>query len=77
MKIKIKLSIMMIAIVVIVAGGIAVIELAQASNIAMNLARQKTVYLAGEEAQYWDGKINGYIQVLQTLSNIFNFYESI
>jgi len=34
MKIKFKLSIMMIAIVLVIAGGIAVIELVRASNIA-------------------------------------------
>jgi len=77
MKIKIKLSIMMIAIVAIVAGGIAIIELQRASSIALGLAKQKTLYLARQYAQYWDGRLNGYINVLETLSNIFNFYESI
>ena len=77
MKIKIKLSIMMIAIVAIVAGGIAVIELQRASSIALELAKQKTLYLTRQRAQYWDGRLNGYINVLQTLSNIFNFYEEI
>jgi len=77
MKIKIKLSIMMIAIVVIVAGGIAIIELVQASSITMALSEQKTMYLARQRAQYWDGRIGGYIEVLQTLSNVYNFYESI
>jgi len=77
MKIKIKLSIMMIAIVLVVAGGIAIIELDRASNIALDLSKQKTMYLARQRAQYWDGRLNGYINVLQTLSNIFNFYEEI
>jgi len=77
MKIKVKLSIMMIAIVLIVAGGIAVIELQQASSIALKLAKEKTLYLARQRAQYWDGRLNGYISTLQALSNIFNFYESI
>jgi len=77
MKIKVKLSIMMIAIVAIVAGGIAIIELQQASGIALSLSKQKTMYLARQTAQYWDGRLNGYINVLQTLSNIFNFYEEI
>jgi len=77
MKIKIKLSLMMIAIVAIVAGSIAVIQLVRASSIALNLSRQKTMYLARQYAQYWDGRMNGYINVLQTLSNIMNFYENI
>ncbi|WP_461257766.1 HAMP domain-containing protein [Treponema sp. R80B11-R83G3] len=75
MKIKIKLSIMMIAIMAVIAGGIAIIQLKQASNIALNLSKQKTMYLARQRAQYWDGRIGGYIQVLQTLSNEMNFYE--
>ncbi|GBU27397.1 methyl-accepting chemotaxis protein [Treponema sp. R8-4-B8] len=77
MKIKIKLSIMMIAIVLVVAGGIAIIELVKSSNITMNLAKQKTMYLARQRAQYWDGRIGGYIEVLQTLSYVMNFYENI
>jgi len=77
MKIKIKLSIMMIAIVAIVAGGLAIIQLARSSGITLELSKQKTMYLARQRAEYWDGRMNGYINVLQTLSNIFNFYESI
>ena len=77
MKIKVKLSIMMIAIVAIVAGGLSVIQLVKSSGTTLALSKQKTMYLARQRAQYWDGRMNGYINVLQTLSNIFNFYESI
>jgi len=77
MKIKIKLSIMMIAIVAVVAGGLAIIELVKSSAMTMENAKSKTMYLARQRAEYWDGRLNGYINVLQTLSNIFNFYESI
>jgi len=77
MKIKIKLSIIVIVIVAIIAGGIAVIELVKASDVALSLAKDKTMYLARQRAQYWDGRLNGYIGTLQALSNIFNFYESI
>jgi len=77
MKIKFKLCIMMIAIVLVVAGGLAIIELMQASDIAMSLSKQKTMYLARQRAQYWDGRMSGYINILQTLSNNFNFYENI
>jgi len=77
MKIKIKLSIMMIAVVAVVAGGIAVIQLQKATDITMGLAKQKTMYLARQRAQYWDGRIDGYIQVLQTISNEMNFYENL
>jgi len=77
MKIKIKLSLIMIIIVVIIAGGIAIIELVKASEVAINLADDKTMYLARQRAMYWDGRLNGYIGALQALSNIFNFYENI
>jgi len=77
MKIKFKLSIMMVAIVLVVAGGIAVIELVQASNIALRLSRQKNMYMARQYAKEWDGKIDGYIKVLQSLSNVMNFYENL
>jgi len=77
MKIKVKLSIMMIAIVAIVAGGLSVIQLVKSSGTTLALSKQKTMYLARQRAQYWDGRLNGYINVLQTLSDIFNFYESI
>jgi len=77
MKIKFKLSIMMIAIMVVGAGAIAIIQLNQATKITMGLAKQKTMYLSRQRAQYWDGRIGGYIQVLQTLSNEMNFYENI
>jgi len=77
MKIKIRLTIMMVAIVAVVAGGIAIIQMVKSSNITMGLAKQKTMYLARQRAQYWDGRVNGYLQVLQTLSNEFNYYENI
>jgi len=77
LKIKIKLSILLIAVVVVVAGSIAVIELRQASDIALRLSRQKTMYLAREYAKEWDGKIDGYIKVLQSLSDVMNFYENV
>jgi len=74
---KVLPRIMIIAIVLAVTGGIVIIQLHRASVMTMNLGRQKTMYLAREYAREWDGKINGYIQVLQTLSNMMNFYESI
>jgi len=77
MKIKFKLCIMMIAIVLVVAGGIAIIELQKSKSIILQLAKQKTLYLARQRAMYWDGRLNGYINILDTLTNIFNFYENI
>ncbi|GBU26495.1 methyl-accepting chemotaxis protein [Treponema sp. R8-4-B8] len=77
MKIKIKLSILIIAIVTVIVTGVAILLLRQASNIALNLSQHKTMYMAREYAKEWDGKIDGYIKVLQTLSNVMDFYENI
>jgi len=77
MKIKIKLSIMMIAIVAVIAGGIAIIELVQASGITMDLSRAKTMYLARQRATYWNGRMGDFINVLEAVSNIYNRYEAI
>ena len=77
MKIKFKLSILMIVIVAVIAGGLAIIQLKEASNIALNLSKEKTMYMARQYAKEWDGKIDGYIKVLQTLSNVMNYYENL
>jgi len=77
METRVKLSIIMIAIMVIIAAGVPIIQLRNASDVALNLSRQKTMYLSRQYAQYWDGKIDGYIKVLQSLSNVMNFYESL
>jgi signal transduction histidine kinase/AmiR/NasT family two-component response regulator/HPt (histidine-containing phosphotransfer) domain-containing protein len=77
MENRVKMSIIVIVIMVIIAGGIPVIQLRNASKVALNLSRQKTMYLARQYAQYWDGKIDGYIKALQALSNVMNFYENI
>jgi len=77
MKNKIKFSIAIIAIMTVVAGGVAVFQLSQSSAITLNLSKQKTMYMARQYAQLWDSKIDGYIKVLQALSNVMNFYENL
>jgi len=77
MKIKLKLSILMVAIVVAVAGSIAIIELLRASDIASGLAKQKTMYLAHQRAQYWEGRIDGYVNTLQTAASVMSHFETV
>ena len=77
MKNKAKLSIMIIVIMAAVGGGIALIQLSQATVITLNLSKQKTMYMARQYAHIWDGKIDGYIKVLQSVSNVMNFYENL
>jgi methyl-accepting chemotaxis protein len=75
MKFKIKLSIMMIAIVAVVAGGIAVIQLKQTSNISLELSLRGLNYLAGEQARYWQGREESYIKQLTGIAEIMSEFE--
>jgi hypothetical protein len=52
---------MMIAIVAVVAGGIAVIQLMRASDISLKLSLRGQNYLAREQARYWQGREEAYI----------------
>jgi methyl-accepting chemotaxis protein len=38
---------------------------------------RETMHLARQYAQYWNGKIDGYVKVLQTISNLMNSYENL
>jgi len=75
MKIKYKLSVMVIAIMVIVVTTVAVVLVKRASSIALTLSKHKTMYLARQRAQYWNGRIGGYIQVLRTIANTMAYFE--
>ena len=77
MKIKFKLSLMVLAIVIFIAGGTAIIQFYKSSSITLELAKQKTMYLARQRAQYWDGRIDGYLKVLYTAADVFSYYENI
>jgi len=77
MKIKIKLSIIVIAIVAAVAGGIAVILLLEASKISLNLSIRGLKYLTGEETTYWQGREQGYIRQLTGIADIMGEYETL
>jgi len=68
MKIKVKLSAIVITIVVIIVVGIAVIQLRQASKTSLNLSKRGITYLGRQRATYWEGRINGYLDVLHTLA---------
>jgi len=65
----------MIAIMAIVAGGITVIELMQASAISLRLSLRGLNYLAREQAQYWQGREEGYIKQLTGIADIMGEFE--
>jgi methyl-accepting chemotaxis protein len=77
MKIKIKLSLMMTAIVVVVAAVISVILLWEASGISLDLSLRGLKYLAKDQATYLKGREDAYIRILRTLANIMSGYEDI
>jgi methyl-accepting chemotaxis protein len=76
MKIKIKLSIMMIAIVAVIVAAVAVVLLRQASGISMNLSTRGLKYLAKEQATYWQGREESYIKQLTGIADIMGEYET-
>jgi len=77
MKIKIKLSIIVIAIVMVVAGSIAVILLREASKISKELSIRSLRYLAKDQATYLKGREDSYLQILHAVAGIMEDYEDI
>ncbi|GBU26498.1 methyl-accepting chemotaxis protein [Treponema sp. R8-4-B8] len=77
MKIKFKLSILVIAIVTIVAGGIAVLLLQKASDISLSLSLQGLQYVANNQAAYIQGRESSYLKTVQALAGIMGDYKSI
>ena len=75
MKLKFRLSIMVIAILVVVVAAISIILLNSASNIAIDLNREVIKFLSSEQAEYWRGRQDGRFTMLGTLENIFSQYQ--
>jgi len=77
MKIKFKLSILVIAIVAIVTGGIAILLLQKASSISLSLSLQGLQYVANNQATYVQGRESNYLKVVQSVAGIMSDYEAI
>jgi len=75
MKIKFKLSIMVIAIVTVIVAGVAIILLRQASNISIELSKRAIDNLASQRASYWQGREDSLFRVLRTLANVMGDFE--
>ena len=75
MKIKIRLSIMVIAIIAVVLTVVAVILLRQASNTSISLSKRSIENLAAQRAAYWQGREDGLYRVARSLANIFGDFE--
>jgi methyl-accepting chemotaxis protein len=77
MKIKFKLSIIIIAIMVVVIAALSAIFIQQASTVALNLNKAGTQHLASAQAEYWKGREDGYMRVLRTVANVMADYEAV
>jgi len=77
MKIKIKLSIMVIAILITVIAGIAAVLLNRASGITIELSKRGLQYLSGEQALYWQSRQDLRLMSLRVLADIMSDYEQI
>jgi len=76
MKIKIKLGIMVIAILVLVIAGIAAVLLNRASEITINLSKRSIYYLTNEQALYWQSRQDLRLMALRVLADIMSDYEN-
>ena len=77
MKIKFKLSIIVIAIVIAIVASISVILLRKASSISRELSFRSVENMLGEYSQLWKGREDAYLRVMKTVSSIMEDYEDI
>ena len=77
MKLKFKLSILIISIMTFIITGISIVELREARRISLNLSLRSLEYKAEQEAVYWKGREDGYIRVMRSLANVMAGYEGV
>jgi methyl-accepting chemotaxis protein len=75
MKIKYKLSIMVIAIAVVIVTGISILLLREASYISKSLTIKSIEYLTVDQARYWKAREDSWLTMLRTLAHIMEDYE--
>jgi len=77
MKIRLRLSIWLIAIMAVVVIGITIFLLRQTAAISYFLNVRSLGLLTAQRVELWKGREDGYIRTLHTLANIMGDYESI
>ena len=77
MKLKVKLSLMQIAIVAVIVTGIAILLLREATNISLELSMESQTNLLDREVNYWKGREDSHIRALNILGAIMEDYEAI
>jgi methyl-accepting chemotaxis protein len=77
MKLKFKLSIMVIAIMAVVVTVIAVVLLNRASGLTIGLNTDGITYIADGQADYWQTRQARRLQILRTLADVMGNYEDV
>ncbi|MCL2180831.1 MAG: cache domain-containing protein, partial [Treponema sp.] len=77
MKLKLKLSLMVIAIVAVIVTGIAALLLREASNISLKLSLENLERTLEREVNYWKGREDSHLLALGTISAIMEDFESL
>ena len=75
MKIKVKLTLMGIAMTLIVAVAISFVLVSRASVISVGLSTAGLEYLNEQQAEYWNGRVNGHLRVISTLAGSMAAYD--
>jgi len=70
MKLKFKLSIMVIAIMAVVVTVIAVVLLNRASGLTIGLNTDGIKFIADGQADYWQTRQAKRLQILRTLADV-------
>jgi len=77
MKLKFKLSLMVIAIVAVIVTGIAVLLVREATNISLKLSMKSLNHTIDNVVTYWQGRENSHIRALRTLGAVMEDFESL
>ncbi|MDR2576220.1 MAG: methyl-accepting chemotaxis protein, partial [Treponema sp.] len=77
MKLKLKLSIMMIAIMAVVVTAVAAVLVQRASKITMDSNLRGLRYLAQEQARFWQGQQDGYLKLLRGIADVMGEFETL
>ncbi|MDR2500008.1 MAG: methyl-accepting chemotaxis protein [Treponema sp.] len=75
MKLKFRLSGIVIGILLAVVAGLSITLLRRASAAITALSIESATRLAARQAEYWKGREEGHIRMLRTLANIMSDYE--
>jgi len=77
MKIKFRMSLMVIAVMTIVITGIVTVLLYRTSYICLDSNMRSVESLADQRAEFWKSREDGYVHTLHMLANVMGDYEAI